>query len=77
MKLALRLLALIVTTVCGIAFLMDIATLLLNYNYKHHRFLPFIVEHGYITDTIWLGIGFVCSGILYLHLVRKMRPISQ
>jgi hypothetical protein len=77
MKLVLRLLALIVATVCGIAFLIDIATLLLNYNYKHHRFLPFIVERSYITDTIWFGVGFVCSVILYLYSVRKMRPISR
>jgi hypothetical protein len=49
----------------------------LNYNYEHHRFLPFVVEEGYITDTMWLGLGFLCSVILYLSLVRKMRPHSK
>jgi hypothetical protein len=77
MKRALRLFALASATVCGIAFLLDIVTLLLNYNYKHHRFLPFIVERGYITDTIWFGLSFLGFGILYLYLVRRMRPIPR
>jgi hypothetical protein len=74
MKWALRLLALASTTVCGIAFLFFAIGLLLNYNYEYHRFLPFVVEEGYITDTIWLGFGLLCSLILYIFLVRKMRP---
>jgi hypothetical protein len=73
MKRALRLFALAGITVCGITFLMDAVGLLLNYNYEHHRFLPFIVEHGYITNTIWAGLGLLCSVIAYLYLVRKMR----
>ncbi|HWY23064.1 MAG TPA: hypothetical protein VNX26_17700 [Candidatus Acidoferrum sp.] len=71
----LRLLALASTTVCGVAFLIDIVTLLLNYNYEHHRFPPFVVP--YISATIWMGLCFLCSGILYLYLVRTMRPISK
>ncbi len=62
MKWALRLLVLVSTTVCGIAFLIDIVTLLLNYKDEHHRFLPFIVERGYITNTIWFGLSFLGSG---------------
>jgi hypothetical protein len=75
MKWALRILALAGTTVCGIAFLLDAGLLLNNYNYEHHRFLPFAVR--YIPDTIWFGLGFLCSAILYLSLVRKMPPISK
>jgi len=75
MKWTVRILALVGTTVCGIAFLIDVVTLLLNYNYEHHRFPPYIVR--YISCTIWAGLGFLCSGIVYLYLVRKMRPISN
>jgi hypothetical protein len=75
MKWTLRLLALASTTVCGIAFLMDIATLLLNYNYEHHRFPPYVVPYTYY--TIWFGLGFLCSGIVYLYVVRKMRKNSN
>jgi len=77
MKWALRIFALVITTLCGIAFLFFVFGLFWNYNYEHHRFLPFVVEEGYITDTIWLGLGFLCSVILYLSLVRKMRPHSK
>ena len=28
-------------------------------------------------DTIWVGLGLLCSGILYRYLVRNMRPISK
>jgi hypothetical protein len=77
MKWALRILALVTATVCGIAFPIFIVGLLLNYNYEHHRFLPSVVEKGYITDAIWLGLGLLCSVILYLFLVRKMRPRSN
>jgi hypothetical protein len=75
MKWTVRLLALASTTVCGIVFLHDIATLLLRYNYAHHRFPPYVVH--YIPETIWFGLGFLCSGILYFYLVRRMRPISS
>jgi hypothetical protein len=77
MKWALRIIALVITTLCGIAFLFFVFGLFLNYNYEHHRFLPFVVEEGYISDTIWLGLGFLCSVILYLSRVRKMRPHSK
>ena len=76
MKWALRIFALVTATVCGIAFLAFIVGLLLNYNYEHHRFLPFVVEEGYISHTIWLGFGLLCSVILYLSVVRNMRPHS-
>jgi hypothetical protein len=46
MKWALRIIALVITTLCGIAFLFFVFGLLLNYNYEHHRFLPFVVEEG-------------------------------
>jgi hypothetical protein len=75
MKWTVRILALVGTTVSGIALLIDVVTLLLNYNYAHHRFPPYIVN--YISFTIWAGLGFLCSGIVYLYLVRKMRPISK
>jgi len=75
MKWTLRLLALASTTVCGIAFLMYIVTLLLNYNYEHHRFPPYVVPD--ISYTIRFGLGFLCSGIVYLYLVRKMRQNSN
>jgi hypothetical protein len=77
MKWALRILALAIATLCGVAFLFFVFGPFLNYNYEHHRFLPFVVEEGYITDTVWLGLGFLCSVILYFSLVRKMRLHSN
>jgi uncharacterized membrane protein HdeD (DUF308 family) len=73
MKWTLRILALVIATVCGIAFLGHICLLPLNYNFAHHRFYPGVFENGYFMDTMWLGLGFLCSGILYLYLGRKMR----
>jgi len=75
MKWAVRILALVSATVCGIAFLIEIVTLLLNYNYEHHRFLPWVVPH--ISYAIWFGLALLCSGITYLYLVRKMRQNSN
>jgi hypothetical protein len=75
MKWTIRILALVGTTVCGIVFLHDLATLLLRYNYEHHRFPPYVVH--YIPETIWFGVAFLCSVIVYLYLVRKMRHISN
>jgi cell division protein FtsW (lipid II flippase) len=75
MKWALRILALAITTVCGISFLGHICFLLLDYNYEHRRFPPFVKEA--IPDTIWLGLGFLCSAICYFYLVRNMRAISK
>jgi hypothetical protein len=71
----LRLLALASTTVCAIAFLIETVTLLLNYNYQHHRFPPFVVRD--ISYAISFGLGLVCSGIVYLYLVRKMRRMQR
>jgi hypothetical protein len=77
MKWTLRLLALTGVTVCGICFLLSAGLLLNNYNYEHHRFYPYVVEHGYITGTILWGLGLLCSVVLYFYLVQKMRPISK
>jgi hypothetical protein len=77
MKWALRIFTLVTATVCGIAFLGHICLLPLSYNFAHHRFYPGVFENGYLTDTLWLGLGFLCSGILYLYLVRCMRPVSK
>jgi hypothetical protein len=72
-----RLLALASTTVCGIFFLAYILLLLVGYNYKYHRFAPGIVQRSDLAAAILLGIGFLCSGILYRALARKVKPISQ
>jgi hypothetical protein len=77
MKWTLRVLTLAGATVCGISFVGHIALLLRFYNYTRHRFYPFIVEDGYVTDTILLGLGLLCSGSLYLYLVRDMRSVSK
>lgn len=75
MRGVLRLVASICTTVFGIAFLMDVVGLLYNYNYKFHRFPPYMA--GYIRLTVWFAIGFICSLISYLYLVHKMRPATK
>jgi len=69
MKWTVRILALVSTTVCGIAFLIEIVALLVSYNYKHHRFPPWVVPH--ISYAIWFGFALLCSGTVYL--LRKMR----
>jgi hypothetical protein len=76
MKHCVRLLALASTTVCGIFFLAYMLLLLVGYNYKYHRFAPGIVQRSDFTATSLLGIGFLCSGILYRVLARKVKPIS-
>jgi UDP-N-acetylmuramyl pentapeptide phosphotransferase/UDP-N-acetylglucosamine-1-phosphate transferase len=75
MKWTLRLLALASTTVCGIFFLTFICLLPRNYNFEHHRFLPGVTKDFPI--VIGVGLGFLCSGILYLYLVRNMRQNSN
>lgn len=65
MIVSLRLLALISVTVCGTFFFDKIITLLLAYNYAHHRFAPALVKTSDIIETILLGIGLLCSVILY------------
>jgi hypothetical protein len=75
MKWLLRLLALASSTVCGIFLLTFICLLPRNYNYEHRLFLPFIKEE--IPTVICIGLGFLCSGTLYLYLVRKMRPNAK
>ena len=75
MKWTLRLLALASATVCGITFLIEIVTLLLTYNYKHHRFPPYVMSD--ISYAKWFGLGLLGSGILYLYLVRNMRQIQR
>jgi hypothetical protein len=76
-KYSLRLLALASTTVCGIFFLGHVLGLLAAYNYRHHRFAPALVKPSDFTNTILLGIAFLCSGILYRVLARNIRPISK
>jgi hypothetical protein len=75
MKWTLRLLALASTTVCGMFVLTFVCLLPRNYNFEHHRFLPFVTK--YFPIVIGACVGFLCSGILYLYLVRKMRPNSN
>jgi hypothetical protein len=75
MKWTLRLLALASTAVCGMVVLTFVCLLPRNYNFEHHRFLPFVTK--YFPIMIGVGVGFLCSGILYLYLVRKMRPNSN
>ncbi len=74
MKWALRIAGLIGTTVCGIAFLICVGTLLLNYNYQHHRIPPFIARYVYYT-ILW-GLGLLCSLSLYVYIARQMRGSS-
>jgi hypothetical protein len=76
-KYSLRLLALASATVCGIFFLGHVLLLLAAYNYSHHRFAPALVKPSDFSDTILLGVGFLCSGILYRVVARSMRPISK
>jgi len=75
MKWFLRVLALASTTVCGIFVLTFVCLLPRNYNWKHHRFPPYITED--LHTVIWVAFVFLCSGVLYLYLVRKMRPNSK
>ena len=75
MKWTLRLSALASTTVCGIFFLAFVCLLPRNYNFEHHRFLPSAAKDFPI--VIAVGLGFLCSGILYLYLVRNMRSNSN
>lgn len=70
-KCFLRLLALASTTVCGIFFLSHLLNLLFGYNYAHHRFAPGPVGPRDFTETLLLGVGLLCSGILYRVLPRK------
>jgi hypothetical protein len=75
MRWALQILALVGITACGFAFLACIATLLLNYDYQHHRLMPFATL--YTRYTLEWGLGLLCSMTLYLYVVRKMHPISK
>jgi hypothetical protein len=61
MKRLLRLLALVSTAVYGTAFLLHICS------YPKED----------IPSEVWTGLIFLFSGLVYLHVVRKMRPISK
>lgn len=65
MMVSLRLLALISATLCGIFFFDKVITLLFAYNHAHHRFAPALVKKSDFIETILLGVGFLCSVILY------------
>ncbi len=71
----LRFLALASTAICGIFFLTFVFLLPRNYNWTAHRFPPYIKET--FPTMIAVGAGFLCSGVLYLYLVRAMRPKSK
>ena len=61
MKRFLRLIALVSTTVYGTAFLLHV------FSYPKED----------VSSEVWTGLIFLCSGLIYLYLVRKMRPISK
>ncbi|MGC2246386.1 MAG: hypothetical protein WA609_07260 [Terriglobales bacterium] len=58
MKRFLRLLVLIGATVYGLSFLLHICS------YPKED----------IPSEVWAGLIFLCCGLIYLYLVRKMRP---
>lgn len=76
MKYSFRLLALVSSTLCGIFFFGNLINLLFAYNYTHRRFAPALVQRSDFTNTLLLGVGFLCSVILYRILVRSMESIS-
>ena len=77
MKWALRIVSLVAATISGIGFLASLVILLLNYNFEHHRFVPFVVEDGYVTHAMWWGLGLLGSVFIYVSVVRNMRPHSK
>lgn len=77
MKYPLRLLALASATVCGIFFLGKVIKLLFAYNYTHHRFAPALAKTSDFIGSVLLGVGFLCSMILYRIVARNMGPTSK
>lgn len=77
MKYSVRLMALACATLCGVYFLSHTLHLVFAYNYAHHRFAPALIKPGDFTETILLGLGFLCSSILYRTLAHSVRPASK
>jgi hypothetical protein len=76
-KYSLRLLALASTTVCAIFLLGHVLKLFFGYNYKYHRFAPGLVKPSDFIATGLLGVGFLCSVILYRKLARNPESASK
>jgi uncharacterized membrane protein HdeD (DUF308 family) len=68
----LRLLALASTTICGVYFLASVFVLVAAYNHTERHFPLFITKKDF-AQTIVVGVGFVCSGIVYIVLARKTK----
>ena len=72
-----RLLTLCAATVSGFFFLGNVLSLLLDYNYHHHRFAPGLIRPHEFTDTLLLGIGFLLSAFVYRMAARSRNPAPQ
>ncbi len=71
MKRLVRYVALAGTTLFGILFLFVALDVVSHYNYKHHRFSPFLRDET--EEAVWITVGFVISVATYLYSVRTMR----
>jgi len=71
MRYSLRLLSLASTTVCALFLFDHVLNLFFGYNYKYHRFAPALVKPSDFIVTGLLGVGFLCSAILYRKLARN------
>ena len=76
-KNVLLLLTLCAATVSGFFFLGHALSLLLAYNYHHHRFAPGLLRPHEFTDTLLLGVGFLLSAFVYRMAARTRNPAPQ
>jgi hypothetical protein len=72
-----RLLTLCAATVSGFFFLGHVLSLLLAYNYHHHRFAPGLISPHEFADALLLGVGFLLSAFVYRMAARSRNPAPQ
>jgi ABC-type thiamin/hydroxymethylpyrimidine transport system permease subunit len=71
MRPSLRIVSLVIATVCALFFPISVWFLFSSYNYSHHRFLPYVTLSDFIRTVIF-GFGLVGSIILFLRTGRQV-----
>jgi ABC-type thiamin/hydroxymethylpyrimidine transport system permease subunit len=71
MRPSLRIVSLVIATVCAVFFPISVWFLFSSYNYSHHRFPPYVTLSDFIRTVIF-GFGLVGSIILFLRTGRQV-----
>jgi hypothetical protein len=71
MRRSLRIVSLVIATVCAVFFPISVWFLFSSYNYTHHRFPPYVTLFDFIRTVIF-GFGLVGSIILFRRTGRQV-----